>query len=470
LYVGKFENDEEGFYQMVVLPSKALDISTAYKVAVLVDYDFSKSSYTKTDIVNNLKSLLLNNLSSKDSFNIIFSGVSIKPVSETWLPADSLTIDSVFSNLNINEIANYSSLPSLLGKGIEFVKSNGDEGSLLLISDSDQAGDYNVANDLLDDLISSMENILPIHVVDYQNQNYNYYWFGGRSYIGNEYFYSNLTRLTAANYYRLLYTGNSLSEIMTSAFQSLSGFISSFDLHTKLQDGFCYSRYILGSTTNSVYLNKPILQVGKYLGNLPFIIEASGVYNSKPFSQTFILQDDEIITSDSLVEEAWTGNYISFLESQNQTNDVVDEIVNYSINERVLSIYSAFLCLEPGRGGEVCYDCLDESGLPNEVKDSVDAVSDSVLLSAFPNPFNSQVNIKFNLPSSVSPENISFKVYNILGEIVKTFHADVLQPSANYQFMWDGRNDDGSTVASGIYFFIVTTPQKNYSVKLLLMK
>jgi hypothetical protein len=322
IYVGKFENAEEGIYQMVMLPSKAFNISASYKVAVLIDYDASKSTYTKADVISNLKSLLHSNLSEKDSFNIIFSGINILRISGSWIPADSVTIENTFSGINVDEIANYSNLPTLLGNGIDFVKDKGNDGSLLLISNSDQVGDYNVANDLIDDLLGLMTTRLPIHVVDYENQNYSYYWFGGRSYYGNEYFYSNITRLTSANYYRLLYGEGTLLGIMSSAFHSLSGFISSFDLHTKLQDGFCYGRYLLGANVNSVYLNKPILQVGKYIGNLPFIIEASGVYNSTPFSQAFEISEEDIFTSDSLNEEAWAGNYIQYLEKQNQTSDV----------------------------------------------------------------------------------------------------------------------------------------------------
>jgi len=470
LYVGKFENENEGIYQLAFLPSKALDISTSYKAAILIDYDFSKSTYSKIDIISNLKSQLLNNFSSKDSFNIIFSGINIQRVSENWMVADSATIENTFQNIDIDQIANYSNLPTLLGNGIDFVKNNGNDGSLLLISNSDQVGDYNVANDLIDDLLDLMNPILPIHVVDYQNQNYNYYWFGERSYYGNEYFYSNITRLTTANYFRLLFSEGSLSGIMSSAFQSLSGFISSFDLHTKLQDGFCYGRYTLDLNINSVYLNKPILQVGKFIGNLPFIIEASGVYNSTPFSQTFTFSEEEVFASDSLNEEAWTGNYIKYLENQTQTNDVVDEIVNYSIRERVLSIYSAFLCLEPEQGGIVCYDCYDESDLPGDVNDSLETENDSVLVSAYPNPFNNQINLNVKLPGLSNPDNLTFRIYDILGQLVKTFNPDLISDHKEHQFKWDGKNDDGYSIASGIYFFIVTTPEKNYSVKLLLMK
>jgi Ca-activated chloride channel family protein len=166
----------------------------------------------------------------------------------------------------------------------------------------------------------------------------------------------------------------------------------------------------------------------------------------------------------------WAGNYIKYLETQSQTNDIVDEIVNYSINERVLSVYSAFLCLEPSRGGEVCYDCLDESELPDDVSDSLETQNDSLSLSAYPNPFNSQITLNVKLQGLVSQENLTFRIYDILGRQVKTFEPELTLGQREYRFRWDGTNDEGYSIASGIYFFIVTTPEKNYSVKLLLMK
>jgi Ca-activated chloride channel family protein len=289
--------------------------------------------------------------------------------------------------------------------------------------------------------------------------------------VGNEYFYINLTRLTSGHYFRVLYNYNQtpLEEIFTSAFQSLGGFITSFDLHTTLQDGFCYGRYSLSLNSNSVYLNKPILQVGKYLGDFPFVVEASGIFNSIPFSKTIVVAEEDIIELDSLNEEMWAGNYIQFLEDQSQANDVVSEIIDVSVKERVLSLYSAFLCLEPSRGGEVCYDCMDESGLPSEVEDTADAEIDSIALAAFPNPFNSQVNIRVNV-ASLGSDNATYRIYNILGEVVKTFQLETDQLNKDYNLIWDGRNDYGATVASGIYFFVASTPQKNYTLKLLLMK
>ena len=189
---------------------------------------------------------------------------------------------------------------------------------------------------------------------------------------------------------------------MSDAFQSLSGFITSFDLHTKLENGFCYARYNLDLNTNSIFLNKPILQVGKYQGSFPFIIEASGVYKSVPFSEQHILEDSLLFNSDSTGKKMWSGNYINFLENQAQTNEIVNEIVYNSISERILSLYSAFICIDPSMENQICYDCMEnDGGIIISVKDSIkENKNDSLSLSAYPNPFNSQVNLRIKLPDN----------------------------------------------------------------------
>jgi hypothetical protein len=246
-----------------------------------------------------------------------------------------------------------------------------------------------------------------------------------------------------------------------------------FDLHTKLQSGFCYARYNLDLNTNSVPLNKPILQIGKYQGNFPFIIEAPGVYNLIPFSEQYILEDSSLFNSDTLTEKMWAGNYINFLENQAQTNTIINEIVYNSISERILSLYSAFICLEPNMENQVCYDCMDNNGGGTVigVKDTVkENKNDSLLMSAFPNPFNSQVNLKINLSDNYNPENVTFKLYNILGQLIKIFHPGFIKGQKEFRFTWDGKNDNGNYVSSGNYFFVVTTPEKVHSMKLILLK
>jgi hypothetical protein len=468
IYFNSYNSGSEGIYQLAFLPSEALSLSTSSKVAVLFDYDASNCDIESGEILNTVKSVLHSYFSEKDSFNLIFSKLNIHRASEVWLPADSTTIENTFSNLGESPISSYSNLPTLLANGVEFVKENGDNGSIVLISSSDQVGDYTVANQLIDDILEIMDTDVPIHVADFQDRNYSYYYIAGRSYYGNEYFYTNISRLTTANFFSIR-SGYNFTELISTTLSSISGFISSFDLHTTLQSGYCYSRYNLNNQKSSIYLDKPILQIGKYNGDFPFVIEASGVYESEVFSQQFEINEENINISDSLSEEAWTGNYIEYLEGQEQTNDVVNEIIDYSIGEKVLSIYSAFLCLEPSRGGEICYDCMDESELV-AINEQWESNKNDSLLTAYPNPFNQRVNIKLNIPSSEINENTTIKIYNLLGQVVKTLD---LQEDSNgkvTKFTWNGKNNYGIDVSSGTYFFVVNTTNKRYSLKLIYMK
>ena len=472
IFVSKLENGTEGIYQMAFLPSKVLNISAPIKTAVLIDYDASKSSITKSELLSNLKSTIISNFTSKDSLNLIFSKVNINRISNYWIGADSSTVDSIFKNLGENQIADYSNLPSLLADGIDFVINHGNNGNILLVANSDQVGEYQPANQLINDLINLMDPVIPISIVNFQNTYYYYHYFNGQSYVGNEYFYENITRITSGSYFTLYNSPATFSKLMSDAFQSLSGFITSFDLHTKLENGFCYARYNLDLNTNSIFLNKPILQVGKYQGSFPFIIEASGVYKSVPFSEQYILEDSLLFNSDSTGKKIWAGNYINFLENQAQTNEIVNEIVYNSISERILSLYSAFICIDPSMENQICYDCMEnDGGIIISVKDSIkENKNDSLSLSAYPNPFNSQVNLRIKLPDNYNPDNVTFKLYNILGQLIKTFHPGVIKGQKEFKFTWDGKNDNGINVSSGNYFFVVTTPEKVHSMKLILLK
>ncbi len=470
IYLNNYNNGDENLYQLVFLPSDALNIEAQHKVAVLFDYNSSNSEITKENILNTVKTQLHATLAPTDSFNLIFSQLGIFRVSEEWIPADSQSIQTIFDQISENTISNYSNLPALLANGVDFINKNGNNGSILLVSNSDQLGNFEPANQLINDLLNLMNPIIPIHIADFQTQNLSYNWIGNRYYRGSEYFYTNISRLTSANYYRMYRTNISFSELINLSFNSLGGFINSFELHTTLQNGFCFGRYNINSSGFTTYLNKPILQIGKYNGSLPFIIEANGVYKSQPFSQRFSILEDDIHTADSLLEEMWAGNFIKSLESEEQTNSVISTIVDESLNKRVLSIYSAFLCLDPERGGEICYDCFDETQLVSVQEDSTSETDSTIILKTYPNPFNSQVTIKVNLKEQINVDHIKFNIYNMLGQLVRTFKPNAALNQKAYTLKWDGTNNFNTPVASGTYIFVVQTPKERFATKLLFVK
>ncbi len=85
----------------------------------------------------------------------------------------------------------------------------------------------------------------------------------------------------------------------------------------------------------------------------------------------------------------------------------------------------------------------------------------------FPNPFNPSTTIPVSIPAAAE---VTLKIYSILGEEIRTLHTGVLEAGRHW-FTWDGRNDAGRGVATGVYLTRLTTPAGgNHVLKMLLMK
>lgn len=59
--------------------------------------------------------------------------------------------------------------------------------------------------------------------------------------------------------------------------------------------------------------------------------------------------------------------------------------------------------------------------------------------------------IRLALPAGLSG-TVKFEIYNVAGELVRTITESAPTGGTYYYFPWDGRNDGGKKVASGVYF------------------
>jgi flagellar hook assembly protein FlgD len=64
---------------------------------------------------------------------------------------------------------------------------------------------------------------------------------------------------------------------------------------------------------------------------------------------------------------------------------------------------------------------------------------------------------------------VTLKVYDVAGQLVRTLVDDV-RDAASYSIPWDGRNNIGSEVASGIYFYKMETMGFGATKKLVLLR
>jgi hypothetical protein len=84
----------------------------------------------------------------------------------------------------------------------------------------------------------------------------------------------------------------------------------------------------------------------------------------------------------------------------------------------------------------------------------------------YPNPFNPVTTIKFTLPTE---GKVRLEIFNIRGQRVKTLTNDFYH-RGQHSVYWNGTNDIGQNVSSGIYFYRLQSEKYNAVQKMILMK
>ena len=97
--------------------------------------------------------------------------------------------------------------------------------------------------------------------------------------------------------------------------------------------------------------------------------------------------------------------------------------------------------------------------------------SETVLLSNYPNPFNPETWIPYRLAKAAE---VTLEIYDTNGRLVRSIDVG-FKPVAVYEsrasaIYWDGRNDNGESVASGLYFYQLATPSYRQLRRMVILK
>jgi flagellar hook assembly protein FlgD len=84
----------------------------------------------------------------------------------------------------------------------------------------------------------------------------------------------------------------------------------------------------------------------------------------------------------------------------------------------------------------------------------------------YPNPFNPMTTIEWSIPRA---GDLSIKIFNVKGELVRTLH-DGFSAVQSGVMEWNGTNDSGRDVASGVYFYEVRSGDNVSVNKMALVK
>jgi len=136
------------------------------------------------------------------------------------------------------------------------------------------------------------------------------------------------------------------------------------------------------------------------------------------------------------------------VQVKNQTGELVSDTFSYTVTA----------------------DAIRQALLSVTLK-KVEIPRQSLLLQNYPNPFNPETWIPYQLRESAE---VAIRIYDSTGRLVRTL--DLGQRSAGFYLgraqaaYWDGHNDAGEKVASGIYFYRLEAGDVNTARKMVIMK
>jgi len=144
--------------------------------------------------------------------------------------------------------------------------------------------------------------------------------------------------------------------------------------------------------------------------------------------------------------------------SSNQSNNWIN-ITENLIGSPVLSMYvfDDFIYAGLNAGGVWRYPLSDLVG----INDNIIINNDVSFMQNCPNPFNPSTTISFSIPEE---SKIALLIYNLKGQKTKTLaHHDFT--SGYHSIIWNGDDDSGKLVSSGIYFYKLIVNSKVISIK-----
>jgi len=176
--------------------------------------------------------------------------------------------------------------------------------------------------------------------------------------------------------------------------------------------------------------------------------------------------DGEVL-NDKLIE---IDNNLFFIDTLTNDLDITLSTIkpmNISRNDWIISIPLQILGREMVRTDlkfEYFLDGVQHSGR-KELK--LLPIPESYHLSQnYPNPFNPITNIQYDIPEE---GHIQLIIYDLLGRKVRTLVNKIVLPGYK-SIKWDGKNDNGSLVTSGVYFYMIQAGNFSKTKKMIILK
>lgn len=227
---------------------------------------------------------------------------------------------------------------------------------------------------------------------------------------------------------------------------------------------------IYPTSFSNLFAGEQLAIAGRHYSNLKLDITLNGSKNNQSKSWRF----DKTLEGDSIkyafVPKLWAKMKIENLLMQlhdfelntAEAKKIINKIVYLGLKYGIVTPYTSYI----DAGGitdvgadDFYFQTPNLPLIPEECQ----------LEQNFPNPFNSETNIKFTILRYMNVRYAQLTIYNLLGEKIINFLIPI-NGIGNYQSKWNGMNENGQPVPTGVYFYQLQIGKLIWQRKMLVLK
>lgn len=475
---GKFlrtsTNGELNFFQLSAKPFIQDSERPGRNIVLALDITQKNyfSAYSRDNFYSTLKDAIKISTTEKDSLAFVTSDFNVKWLDDRFKPRTESLINNRLDEIK-NIYPQLNTLPYMLKEIVGFLNDKSKDAEVWIISDDYKTGvRAETVMELLQQTFYKARKKIVFSIADIA-YNYNGYYIQNKYYRGNEYLYENLTRLSGGNFQKIY--NYYYIDYIDAFLDCYSPTVTTVEVEPLITSGVAHSMQNLNNGRYNFNLTQRYYLYGIWEGFLPMTLNYFGNYRESLYTKTFTLEDDPLQISSSVeknTELYWYGNYILndlFLQPQSYTT--IKYIEDLSVKEHLITPYTAFVI--PGPNGYIGYKRIYEDEVVS-VEDShqdngMDEIP-SIIMDSYPNPFNPSTTISLRINSKLLRNEKSLEIYNLLGQKIKSFDLNELNNISDVKVSWNGDNDFGSNVSSGIYFALFRCGSFVKSIKMQLIR
>ncbi len=453
------EDGDEKYFQISYKPEIETEQTPTYNL-ILLDHE-TDNTYIEINNVLSAISTKLNDFGPQDYFNILYQDFTPQFTGDSWLPCLPEHIQSATNEISSANHSAFSWLNVMLPSALQYIENEGHKARILIISADNDFYTQASTNDFLpiiNEYIDNMSTEVTISAIDYSKYKPGI-WIENNYYRGNEYMYGRLTN-DHNGFYSAVNYQNEMKDALENFAQSEEVKLDQFDIVLENSGGFSYSKYI-SNGSDQISTDEPILITGKFIGEPDFELKFNAIHDDEVIQESLSLTANMELTS--LAKDNWTSQYI--LANENSSDiDVKSDVVDASIENRLLSKQTVFLCLERDTSAISSNNGNGDDDISIVSTNDVD--NPEVKINTYPNPFTAFVNIEIPATLTTNNEDVKIEILTADGKLVKTLDQKTVVKDEKFSIQWT----PDFHLEGGIYFVKITTESESHTVKVIFVK